>query len=251
MEILRQEMRRQGFSEAFITDTDRLSRVTQGRIPDLLRILCAIPDALSLGELRARYELPGLDAAYQQCFATVPENMRPNTAQLRGPLLFGIAESERARRFADILASGDWDLAGRLISAGHDGDRLLDAAGQPYRFDVSDAALARAASAKIPIDMLPGVYGASTPVLDGLVDAAIGAGALGASLTGAGMAGTVIALCRMEDVATVAQAVHDWMASSEYVKRAGRKLDPAELDHAIVANAAPAAAGELFAGQST
>jgi galactokinase len=215
--------------------------VTQARIPALLQFLRAIPDSLSIDDLRARYELPGLDAAYQQYFGTVPEDQRPDTVHLRGPLLFGIAESERAHHFIDAVSEGHWDRAGRLMSAGHDGDRLLDSTGQAYRFDVSEAALTTETS----IEMLPGVYGASAPVLDGLVDAALGAGALGASLTGAGMAGVVLALCLAENAPSVAQACRDWMASGEYVKRAGRELAGDELDRAVVVNAAPAAAGEL------
>ena len=241
MEILRQELRRQGFPVAFAAETDRLSRVTQERIPALLQLLRAIPDSLSLDDLRARYELPGFDAAYRQNFGTVPEDQRPDTVHLRGPLLFGIAESERAHRFIDALTEGNWIRAGRLMSTGHDGDRLLDSTGHAYRSDVSDAAL----TTETPIEMLPGVYGASAPVLDGLVDAALGAGALGASLTGAGMAGAVLALCRAGNAASVAQACRDWMASGEYMKRAGRELAADERDRAVVVNAAPAAAGEL------
>ncbi|HNR33591.1 MAG TPA: galactokinase family protein [Candidatus Hydrogenedentes bacterium] len=245
MEILRQEMRRQGFPEPFVAETDRLSRVTQERIPDLPRILCAMPDALSLADLRARYALPGLDEAYRQYFGTVPEDQRPDMIHLRGPLLFGIAESERARRFADALADGDWGGAGRLMSIGHDGDRLLDTSGRPYRFDVSDGTLAEMAAQHTPIEMAPGAYGASAPVLDGIVDAAIAAGALGSSLTGAGMAGTVLALCRAEDESRVVQAVRDWLGSDEYVKRAGKELGKDQLDDAVHVNAAPAAAAEL------
>ncbi len=241
LEILRQELRRQGFPVAFVAETDHLSRVTQERIPALLQLLRAIPDSLSLDDLRARYTLPELDAAYRQYFGTVPEDQRPDTIHLRGPLLFGIAESERAHRFIDALTEGNWTRAGRLMSIGHDGDRLVAPTGQAYRFDTSDAALAT----ETPIEMLPGVYGASAPVLDGLVDAALGADALGASLTGAGMAGAVLALCRAENAASVAQALREWMASSEYIKRAGRELADDELDRAVVVNAAPAAADEL------
>lgn len=248
LEILRQEMRRQGCPEAFAAETDRLSRVTETRIPSLQALLRAIPDSLSLELLRARYPLPGLDAAYRQYFGTVPEEQRPNTIQLRGPLLFGIAESERARHFVHAVKHGDWIRAGRLMSIGHDGDRVLDCDGAPYRFDVSDGALAGWEHTKTPIEMLPGVYGASTPILDGIVDALLRAGALGASLTGAGMAGTVLALCRAEDAACVTEALDNWMASDHYRLRAKRELTAAEREQAVVVNTAPAAAGELGYG---
>lgn len=52
-----------------------------------------------MDEIRARYALPSLDAAYDRYFGAAPPALRPTWLDLRGPLLFAIAESERARLF--------------------------------------------------------------------------------------------------------------------------------------------------------
>ncbi|MBN2307821.1 MAG: hypothetical protein JXR94_02550 [Candidatus Hydrogenedentes bacterium] len=251
--ILRQEMAAEGWPEALVRGCGRLSALTPDAFAEygggtgLLRLLRRIPESLSLDQLKGRYDLPGLDAAYEQYFGTVAEAHRPKDIGLRGPLLFGIAESERARVFADALESGDWERAGRLMTTGHDGDRRVCADGTPFRYDVGDGALERLVTDGAAIEDCPGVYGASSPVLDSLVDAALAGGALGASLTGAGIAGTVLALCRREDIEHVQGRILNWMGTEDYGRLAGRDgtLSEAELAGAVVVNRAPAAAGEL------
>ncbi|HUW61286.1 MAG TPA: hypothetical protein VMZ06_09790 [Candidatus Bathyarchaeia archaeon] len=198
-----------------------------------------------MADLRARYDLPGLDALYDRYFASAPAEMRPKSVALRGPLLFGIAESERARVFVDALEAGDYARAGRLMTAGHDGDRRVWRDRRPP--DVSDAALEQLSAQATLLETMPGAYGASSPVLDALVDAALDAGALGASLTGAGMAGTVLALCRSEDAGRIAEAVRAFMTEDAYIELARRNapLTPEQLDYAVVQNHATAAACEL------
>jgi galactokinase len=253
LEILRQEMRRTHVPNALIAKMDRLSNVTPavlepiGGEAALFRLLRDIPETASLAELRARYTLPGLEEIYEQHFATVPAAARPQTIGLRGPLLFGIAESERARVFADAIEDAAFLRAGALMSIGHDGDRRIRPDGTPYRYDVSDAALDRVIARRTPIECCPGAYGASAPVLDALVDTALQAGALGASLTGAGMAGTVLALCRAEDTAAIAEAVRQRMASDDYARLANRDtpLSRDELAQATVENTATAGPCEV------
>jgi galactokinase len=166
---------------------------------------------------------------------------------LRGPLLFGIAESERARLFPDAIEAGDFDAAGRLMSVGHDGDRRVRADGSTMRCPVDDEAIDRLIGSGARIELFPGAYGASTPALDALVDAALDGGALGASLTGAGMAGAVLALCRAEDADCVAQRVRAKLASPEYQRVAGRTapLSDREIAEAVVPNSTVASAGEF------
>ncbi|NIA12545.1 MAG: hypothetical protein GWP08_00595 [Nitrospiraceae bacterium] len=249
IEIVRQEARAQGAPADLAARMKHLSDLSptlfeRGFLMDLLR---SVPESLSLDDLRRRYDLPGLDAAYAQCFGGVPPEDRPTRIALRGPLLFGIAESERARLFSGALAEGCFDEAGALMTAGHDGDRRVAADGTPYRYDVSDAAIERLIERGTSIECCPGAYGASSPVLDALVDAALEAGALGASLTGAGIAGTVLALCRAEDADTIAQAVCDRMKADDYAALASRgaSLSEAEIAEAVVVNTATAKAGEL------
>src|SRR5690606_11630740 len=98
---------------------------------------------------------------------------------LRGPLLYGVAESERARRFGAALAEGDLPRMGRYMCAGHDGDRCITAMGKPFDAPCGDGMLTAWAGEGKCLAEVPGQYGASSPALDTLVDAALAAGALG------------------------------------------------------------------------
>lgn len=246
MEILRQELWRQGAPGAVVERMDRLSNMQPdvlaplGGMRALIETVKRIPHDMDIAELRSRYDLPEFDDAYQRYFASAPESERPARIALRGPLLFGIAESERARLFPETIASGAFDDAGRLLSIGHDGDRRPGCA-------VDDAALDALIASGSHIETFPGAYGASTAALDALVDTAMDAGALGASLTGAGMAGTVLALCRSEQADEVAERVHACLSSKEYQTRSGRQtpLSDDELMEAILPNVAIAHVGEF------
>ena len=178
---------------------------------------------------------------------TVPESLRPKHIDLRGPLLFGIAESERARVFIEALAEGDIERAGRLMTIGHDGDRRVGPDGAEHTCDVSDAAVERLLDDGVSIETCPGAYGASSPILDALVDAALAAGALGASLTGAGIAGTVLALCRAGEADKIAAALRERIASPAYAELANlaAPLTVEQVAQAVVRNTATAPAGEL------
>jgi galactokinase len=252
--VLRQEMAAQGLPHHLVAEADRLSRLSMdtfeqmGGTETFLKLLQAIPEEISLDELRGKYEIPNFDTVYDQYFGTTSENLRPKTIGLRGPLLFGVAESERARLFADAIEAGDYSRAGHLMSIGHDGDRRISANGLPYTYDVSDAAVDRLVASGTPLEDCPGVYGASSPALDTLVDAALEGGALGASLTGAGIAGAILALCRAEDADRVAESVRNRLAAPDYVGVAGREapLTDNELAAAVVVNHATAPAGELL-----
>ncbi|MBI4556106.1 MAG: hypothetical protein HY706_00860 [Candidatus Hydrogenedentes bacterium] len=253
MEILRQEMHDMGLPDSFIADADRLSNLTAesfapcGGVATLYRLLRNVPEEVSVSELKKRYELMELDAAYERYFGTVPMEMRPARIALRGPLLYGIAESERARLFPSFIVRGDFAGAGRLMTIGHDGDRRIGRDSNPYVFDVSDAALEKLAADVVPIYECPGVYGASTPVLDALVDRALEAGALGACLTGAGIAGSVLALSDDNHADQVAAAARAYLASETYLRdtRGAEPLSPVQLADAVTVNCAPEAAGEI------
>ena len=253
MEILRQEMRIEGAPSAVVAKMDRLSNITpevltpMGGIRAFLAVIKRIPESMGIAELRSRYDLPEFDDAYQRCFGSVAQHERPTHVALRGPLLFGIAESERARLFPEAIEAGDLDRAGRLMSVGHDGDRRLRQDGSPMRCPVDDAALDRLIATGGHIELFPGAYGASTPALDALVDAALEGGALGASLTGAGMAGAVLALCRAEDADRVSEHVRARLVSSEYRVLSGRaaRLSACDIAEAVVSNTSVGPAGEI------
>jgi galactokinase len=253
LEIVRQELARQGLSPEEIGQIDRLPALSPERLQQrgseafVYTLLRNLPERLDIDELRERYELPHLDALYDQYFGGVDVELRPTSVALRGPLLFGIAESERGRLFFEHLDAGDFEQAGRLMTIGHDGDRRVDADGNPFKPDLSDPALQRAEEQAAPVAEMPGVYGASTPVLDGLVDAALQGGALGASLTGAGLAGSIIALCRREQTHAAADSIRAFLGSDEYARRTGNDaaLTPGQIENGVLINRAPAGAGEL------
>lgn len=251
MEIFQQALREAGYSDETVAACGRLSNITPealGGHPALYAVLRKIPEYISLADLRDRYVLPDLDREYQRYFGDVPSDMQPREIGLRGPLLFGIAESERARHFAAALESGDYGRAGRLMTIGHEGDRRIDRAGNAIQQRSDDAWLLECAERVLPVEECPGVYGASSAALDTLVDAALRHGALGASLTGAGIAGTVLALCRAEDARDIAAAVGAELAGEHYAHVAAMTVSRVNVqrDGAVMENRACAGAGEIM-----
>jgi len=248
--IVQQTLAQMGYKESEIRYCDRLSHITGehlGGDGQVLRVLKEIPVSLDLATLRERYTLPEFDAEYTRYFADVAEAERPKEIMLRGPLLFGIAESARARHFARALHTGAYELAGEMMSCGHDGDRRIDSTGVPFVLHPDDKYLAHHIEEATPLHALPGAYGASSPALDVLVDCARAHGALGASLTGAGIAGTVLALCHGQKAPSIAEGVRAYMAGTEYQRVAGlsKPLTEDELADAVVVNRAVAGAGKL------
>jgi galactokinase len=110
-----------------------------------------------------------------------------------------VGEDARVLECADALAAADLDRLGRLYAESH---------------------------ASLRDD-----FGVSTPELDALVEELVGAGALGARLTGAGFGGCVVALCRRAEVAGIAET-----ATARYRERTGR--EPTPLPCRAVAGAA-------------
>lgn len=253
LDVFRQELRGMNVPEEAVEGFNGLGRITReavealSGVTSLYALLKRVPATMGLEEIRKRYASPNLEAAHARYFGKLPEAIRGQNVALRGPLLYGIAESERARIFLDTLAEGDVEKAGRLMNAGHDGDRKVARDGSPFVHDLSDQAMDRLTENGTPLWECPGAYGASSPVLDALVDTALDAGALGASLTGAGIAGSVLALCRTEDLQAVADALRQRSASEEYAAMAklDRVLDEEELAAAVSLNRATSAAGEL------
>lgn len=248
--LLREEMLRSGWTREKVFHADRLSRLTPEFFNGekyLYQLLMNVPEVLSLDALKSHYDLPEVDELWNRYFGDLPESEQPKSKiPLRGPLLFGLAESERARQFPNLLRNGQFAKAGTLMRVGHDGDRLRQPDGRPFEVDVSDTALSAMAVTQFPLSFCPGKYGASSPALDMLVDAALDAGALGACLTGAGIAGAVLALCRKQDVEHVKAAVLCTLASPEYQHLAGTtKRSHDDLVDAVVINHAVKGAGEF------
>lgn len=119
------------------------------------------------------------------------------------------------------LAPGDWSIA--VLDSGTAGDTAELVAAVAARRPGIDpdleriGALVREARALLQDPPALGALltenhhllrriGVSTPVLDDLVELALGAGALGAKLAGAGGGGVVLALCRPGDASAVVRA---------------------------------------------
>ncbi len=254
MEIARQELVRQGVPESFADTVDRLARLSPdylesyGGLSLLYRLLRAIPEKIAISALKSRYSFKDFDQIFDHYFGSLPENHRIVDIALRGPLLFGIAESERGRKFFDALSARDLKTAGLLMTLGHEGDRRIDSTGKPVAHDLSDHWLTGIESNRVPIERLPGSYGASSPALDSLVDCALQHGALGACLTGAGIAGSIIVLCEPRQVQRVMEGLQHFVTSKRYLAIAQRnQTDTAEIDwvHAVLVNSTIAGAGEL------
>jgi len=248
--VMQEELKYLGWTKQKAAAMDRLSRITAdsiGGMGALYRLLKRIPESIDINLLRQRYNPPGFAEEYNRYFGDIEERLRPRRIPLRGPLLFGIAESERARIFPDVLENRNFDLAGKLMSIGHDGDRVRDRHGNPFSPDISDSTIENLAAKESPVALQPGAYSASSPALDMLVDAAQDAGALGACLTGAGIAGAVLVLCRKENTDYIRQALATTLQQESYSRCAGlaNRLDATDALSAVAVNHPTAGACEI------
>lgn len=134
---------------------------------------------------------------------------------LRGVTMFGLAEAERSRAYADLLRKGDVDEIGHLMRCSHDGDRVVcfeqDGTQRPYSSSVDNSALLqlmddlssgepeRVMAAQLRYQ--PGAYACSLPAIDEMVDIAQGVpGVYGAQLAGAGLGGCMMILAKRDAV---------------------------------------------------
>jgi galactokinase len=248
--LLREAMRQRGYPAALVHETDRLARVSAARLGGdaaLFELLQAIPLHATLAAV-CRVQDTGPEAIERvRALAADAQIDEEEQLPLRGPLLFGVAESERARRFGAALAEGDLVRMGHFMRIGHDGDRRISEKGKAFEAPCDDGTLAAWAGEGKCLADVPGQYGASSPALDTLVDAALGAGALGACLTGAGIAGAVLALVREEDAGHVASQMRATLATPVYARRAQLRhgLSGDDIAAAVVINHSANAAGEL------
>lgn len=248
--LLREAMRQQAYDADVVRETDRLARVTPDRLGGdaaLFALLRAIPLQGTLAAVCRVQDSPPDVLERVRALAADAQIEEEDLLPLRGPLLFGVAESERARRFGEALRCGDAVRMGRYMSIGHDGDRVLTAAGKTFDAPCDDALLARWTDEHRRVDEIPGQYAASTPALDMLVDAALSAGALGACLTGAGIAGAVLALVREAEIESVAARLRATLATPGYARVAHlrRGLTARDIAASVVVNHSSSGAGEL------
>jgi len=133
---------------------------------------------------------------------------------IRGVVAFGLAECERSRLCAELLADGDIESIGKYMRVSHDGDRVssLDGtwqwhAGKPYGDDEVGRLVSLCRDGHRLADE-PGAYACSTPEIDAMVDILLEVpGVLGAQMSGAGLGGSMMALMRTDAVGRAKQAL--------------------------------------------
>ncbi len=134
---------------------------------------------------------------------------------IRGVVLYGIAECERSKIFADALKNNDIVRIGQLMNVSHDGDRVcrftkeLEKTG--YMSPVSNDYILNLIDdiesgqpdrvAKAQLEWQPGGYRCSVKEIDLMIDIANNTkGVYGAQLAGAGLGGCMMVLIDKEHV---------------------------------------------------
>lgn len=186
--------------------------------PDLIglekvyKVLRLLPERISIADLRERYTSADIDKRLDRFFGQLKRF--PDSVDVRGPALWGIAEAERSRRFAELIKNGRIKDAGELMYIGHDGDRIFSFDNNKHVEFVSNKVtdnyldcllndlncnnLERIQKAELAKQ--PGDYDASSFELDKIVDIVSSVdGVIGASLTGAGFGGNVLAILEKDD----------------------------------------------------
>jgi N-acetylgalactosamine kinase len=140
-----------------------------------------------------------------------PDGLYP----VRGVVLFGLAECERASRFAALLRAGRFGEIGEMMRTSHDGDRVArlraDGEEEPFLAPTSDGYLLRliedlesgdpARVLGAQIHRQPGSYRCSLAAIDRMVDISTRVpGVVGAQLAGAGLGGCMMVLARTDAV---------------------------------------------------
>lgn len=196
---------------ALVREFDRLSRFNPVRLARfggssfVYRLLLKIPAQVSPDDLCARYPqlAAAVEKARQEYLSKIPRAFQPSVVDVRGAILFGIAECNRSEIFFDELlqaedaadermesgASTFWRAAGCCMNIGHQGDV------RSVAHAVTDAVLMDAIDREQPLHAMPGDFRASTDSLNTLQQIMSShAACYGASLTGAGMGGCVVGL---------------------------------------------------------
>jgi N-acetylgalactosamine kinase len=179
----------------------------------IYRILLHLPEKATREELRAMLPDEDLDVFFNQ--------HNPPTDGLyaiRGVVLFGFAEMERAKLFSNAMQEGRIDYLGRLMNVSHDGDRVIaiDTDGNESEYgaptsndhilslidDLESGDLERVNRAQL--QWQPGSYDCSLPEIDRMVYIALQTkGVVGAQLAGAGLGGCMMVLAHREAVSSL------------------------------------------------
>lgn len=212
-----------GLGQDLIDGTEHLRDMNPERIPlaDIYRVIKALPEMETREDLLRRF--PEQVQDLERLFRT---HKPPSKGyRIRSVAMFGIAECERGKVFANLMRSGDVEEIGRLMSIEHDGDRVVEHDPErdewkPWDNHVTESMLdqliedceseSAAAIERSKLHLQSGGYGCSSPELDQMVDIAASVpGVLGAGLTGAGFGGCIRVLVRDRAVEELLSEMRD------------------------------------------
>jgi N-acetylgalactosamine kinase len=179
----------------------------------IYRILLHLPRGATRDELRAVLPDVDLDVFFSQ-HDPPPDGLYP----IRGVVLYGLAEMERAKLFADAMKGGRVEDVGHLMNISHDGDRVIsihdDGSEASYRAptsndyilslieDLESGDLERVSRAQL--QWQPGSYSCSLPDIDRMVHISMQTdGVAGAQLAGAGLGGCMMVFTHRDAVSNL------------------------------------------------
>jgi len=176
----------------------------------IYRILLHLPEQATRDDLRALLHDEDLDPSFAAHEPPI-DGLYP----IRSVVLYGLAEMERARLYADYLKEGRITKIGQIMNTSHNGDRVVrfapDGSDEPYRAPDSNTYLLNLMEDlesgdpdrvnRAQLEWQPGGYGCSLPVIDKMVDISLRTeGVVGAQLAGAGLGGCMMVLTTRESV---------------------------------------------------
>ncbi len=176
----------------------------------IYRILLHLPEQARRDELQAL--LPGEDL---EQFFRMHNPPADGLYPVRGVVLFGLAEFERAARYAGLLRGGRIDEIGKMMDVSHNGDRVVEFTPDwkpiPYNAPTGNAYLLGLIEdlesgdpervLRAQLHRQPGSYHCSLPAIDRMVDIARTVeGVAGAQLAGAGLGGCMMVLAHRDSV---------------------------------------------------
>jgi len=179
----------------------------------IYRMLLHLPENATQDELRAFLPDIDLDVYFKQ-HTPPPDGQYP----IRGVVLFGLAEMERAKLFADAMQEGRAEYVGHLMNISHDGDRVIsidsDDNEQPYQAPTSDEYILSLIDdlksgdpqqvSGAQLQWQPGRYHCSLPEIDRMIHISLQTdGVAGAQLAGAGLGGCMMVFTRRDAVSNL------------------------------------------------
>lgn len=195
-------------------DPDKLGISTQ----QIYKMLLDIPEFMTRDDFKSVLSKEHKDFI-ETNFAT---HCPPKRYNVRGVLLYGIAEIMRSKLCADYFDAGKIEEFGTLMNISHDGDRVCKRSNNgsyiSFESDCSDAFINRLINdidsgdkqkiAAAQLQMQSGGYACSIEPIDRMVDIALSVpGVVGAQIAGAGLGGCVMIFAQSQSVVPLTHAL--------------------------------------------